>query len=79
MPTVLNISGYRFIIFLNDHLPKHIHVKKAEGGAKVNLEPIEVVEHYQLTRRQINEIRKITEENQEYLLAKWQELQGGDE
>lgn len=78
MPTVLRVKGYRFIIFTNDHPPAHIHVKQAGGGAKINLKPIEVVEQFHLNTRQLREILEIVDENQEFLLAKWQEFQGGD-
>ncbi|WP_317127821.1 DUF4160 domain-containing protein [Algoriphagus formosus] len=30
MPTIMNQKGYRFFFYSNDHLPKHIHVEKAE-------------------------------------------------
>ncbi|MCA0458699.1 MAG: DUF4160 domain-containing protein [Chloroflexi bacterium] len=76
MPTVLRVKGYRFIIFTNDHIPPHIHVQHAEGAAKVELDPIRIVEYYQLNRRQLNEIVLIIEENREFLLLKWQEFQG---
>ncbi len=78
MPTVLRVKGYRFVIFTNDHNPPHIHVQHAEGAAKVELEPVSIAEHYQLSRRQLNEIIEIVEENQEFLLGKWQEFQGDE-
>jgi hypothetical protein len=76
MPTVLRVKGYRFIIFTNDHPPPHIHVKHAEGGGKINLEPVEWVEHFELNQRQRREILEIVVENRDYLLEKWQEFQG---
>jgi Domain of unknown function (DUF4160) len=76
MPTVLRVKGYRFVIFVNDHEPPHIHVQQAEGAAKVELDPVVMTEHYHLNRRQMREIIAIVEENREYLLDKWQEFQG---
>ena len=52
MPTVLRVGGYRFIIFTNDHNPPHIHVQRAEGGAKISLQPIEIVDYHALNARQ---------------------------
>lgn len=78
MPSVLRVRDYRFIIFFNDHPPAHIHVKHAEGGAKIRLETVEVTEHHQLSQRQLREIRDIVEENRDYLLEKWHEIQGGE-
>ncbi|MGM0580627.1 MAG: DUF4160 domain-containing protein [Bacteroidota bacterium] len=40
MPTVLLINGYRFHFYATDkNEPCHIHVSKAEGYAKIWLEP----------------------------------------
>lgn len=79
MPTVLRVKGYRFIIFTNDHPPAHVHVKQAEGGAKLDLDPVQIVEYFELNQRQLREILEIVEENRELLLEKWQELQGNEE
>ena len=37
MPTVLTKNGFKVRIYLNDHLPAHVHVFKAGGEAKINL------------------------------------------
>lgn len=78
MPTVLRVGGYRFIIFTNDHNPPHIHVQRAEGGAKISLQPIEIVEYHALNARQLREIIAIVGEHHGYLLDKWREVQGDD-
>ncbi len=36
MVTVLRATGLRVIIYVNDHLPAHVHVTGA-GAAKINL------------------------------------------
>ena len=78
MPTVLRIGGYRFIIFTNDHNPPHIHVQRAEGGAKIGLQPIDIVEYHALNERQLREVLAIVSEHHDYLLDKWREVQGDD-
>jgi hypothetical protein len=40
MPTVLRKNGFEFFFWSNDHSPAHIHVFKAGGEAKFNLEPL---------------------------------------
>jgi uncharacterized membrane protein YcaP (DUF421 family) len=77
--TVLRVTGYRFIIFTNDHLPPHVHAKQAEGGAKINLNPIEITEHFKLNQRQLREIEEIVQEYQDYWVEQWREIQGGEE
>jgi hypothetical protein len=79
MPIVLNVEGFRFIIFSNDHLPPNVHVKQAEGGAKVTINPVEITEFWKLSPRQLRRIEEIIEEHQAFLLAKWQELHGEDD
>jgi len=37
MPTVLNVDGYRIMIFTDDHYPAHVHVFKAGCRAVVML------------------------------------------
>ena len=76
MPTILRVKGYRFIVFTNDHPPPHVHVKQAEGGAKVSLDPIKVEEYWQLNRRQLREIKEIVEEQRDFIVEKWKEIQG---
>lgn len=46
MPTILREQGFRFLLYLNDHLPMHVHVSKGGAEAKVLLEPaIEVTKN----------------------------------
>jgi hypothetical protein len=53
----MNQKGYRFFFYSNDHLPKHIHVEKAEKTAKFNLEPIELVASKKFSASELREIR----------------------
>jgi hypothetical protein len=43
MPTVLNIDGFRFFFYSNEHLLKHIHIEKAGKTAKYTIEFVEVI------------------------------------
>jgi hypothetical protein len=76
MPTILNTKGLKFIIFTDDHPPPHVHVKQAEGGAKIQLEPVEIIAYWSLTPRQLREIMEITRDNRDYFLSRWYELHG---
>ncbi len=46
MPTLLNQDGFKFFFYANEHEPKHIHVLKNEGFAKVELKNLTVVQNY---------------------------------
>lgn len=41
MPTTHNESGFRFVIYFNDHIPAHIHIFKS-GETVVNLGIIDI-------------------------------------
>lgn len=74
MPTVLIIDGFRFFFYSNEHLPKHIHIEKAEKTAKFNLENIELVKSSGFNSTQLKILRNLVEENQELLIQKWDEF-----
>ena len=73
MPTILNINGYRFFFYSNEHLPIHIHIEKDNSIAKFNLEPIELVFSRKFNAAEIKEIRIFVEANQSLFKTKWHE------
>jgi hypothetical protein len=73
MPTLLNLNGFLFFFYTNEHLPKPIHVEKAGSTAKFNLFPVELVKSKKFKAYEINDIRKIVAENRELFNTKWDE------
>lgn len=73
MPTLLNVDGFRFFFYSNEHLPIHIHVEKAQKTAKFNLEFVELIKSSGFNAVEIKQIRKLVELNQEFLIQKWDE------
>jgi len=39
MPKILEVNGYKFYLYTDDHLPIHVHVWKGGSEAKVVLVP----------------------------------------
>ena len=74
MPTVLVIDGFQFFFYSNEHLPKHIHIEKAEKTAKFNLENVELVKSSGFNSTQLKTMRNLVEVNQELLIQKWDEF-----
>ena len=74
MPTVISIDGFRFFFYSNEHLPKHIHIEKAEKAAKFNIDFIELVKSSWFNASELKQIRNLVEENQELLIQKWDEF-----
>ncbi len=46
MPTLLIRDGFKFFFYANEHEPKHIHVIKNDGFAKIELKSLKVVSNY---------------------------------
>ena len=73
MPTIIKINGYRFFFYTNEHLPIHVHFEREGKVAKFNLEPIELIKSSKFNASELQQIRKIIEENSEHFKTKWNE------
>jgi hypothetical protein len=80
MPTVLRISGLRFVIWPNDHAPPHVHVFSADAEAKIALGPPDgrprLIENRRMKPQDIAAALKGTSDNRVLLLQKWSEIHG---
>ncbi len=74
MPTVLRIRGYRFFFFsLEGSEPPHVHIDKAENYAKFWLAPVSLARSRGFLSRHLTALRRLVEENREFLQEKWDE------
>lgn len=78
MPTIIQENGFRVVIYLNDHPPPHVHVKKAGKQARVSLLPVELWDS-DLSPGDTRQALAIVEANRDTLLASWRETYGGDD
>ena len=74
MPSVFYIEGFRFFFYSNEHLPKHIHIEKAEKTAKFNIENVELIKSSGFNSSELKTIRNLVEDKQELLIQKWDEF-----
>ncbi len=79
MVTVLRAEGLRLVIFVNDHLPAHVHVF-GDGEAKINLlgadgTPV-LIWADDMSRGDIRRAMRLVVEQQTFLLARWEEIHG---
>ena len=75
MPTLLTVGPYRFFCYPGDHNePPHIHVERDREGAKFWLQPVRLQSNQGFSRTEINRIQKLIQENQEQLLAGWNDF-----
>jgi len=76
VPTVLRQEGYEIVIRSNDHWPAHVHAFEGDGEAKIDLNPVEVKQVWNMKRQVARNAKRIVSENQEYLLQRWEEIHG---
>lgn len=72
LPTLLDINGFKFFFYANEHEPKHIHVMKNEGFAEIELESLNVVQNY-LKPKDLKTALEIIKEHQQNFIRKWNE------
>lgn len=72
MPTLLNLNGFKFFFYANEHEPKHIHVMKNNGFAKIHLANLKVVQSF-LDPKELKAALKIVKEHQQEFERKWDE------
>ena len=72
MPTLLNQNGFKFFFYANEHEPKHIHIMKNEGFAKVELKNLTVVQNY-LKAKDLKLALEIIEKNKSEFERIWDE------
>ncbi|MFN5849424.1 MAG: DUF4160 domain-containing protein, partial [Chitinophagales bacterium] len=55
MPEIFRFFGIRFFFFSNEHSPIHVHLKNADGTAKIAIEPnIELIENKGMKSKDIH-------------------------
>lgn len=81
MPTVMRQGGWRFVIYVDDHVPPHVHVKKAGGQVKVSLpapgEYVQVLRVSGLATHEAMRAARLVEEHRERLLREWESIHDG--
>ncbi len=71
MPTI-EINGYKFRFYSSDlNEPPHMHVIRDGNEAKVWLQPIDVAYNRGYNKVKMNQILKLTKQNQQKLLEVW--------
>jgi len=80
MPTVLNVNGFRFIIWPADHEPPHVHVFRGNGEAKISIgndkQAPQLQTIYGLTKQEARQAWEIVAEHQKIMLNAWRSIHG---
>lgn len=73
MPTIMKIDGYRFFFFSDEHNPRHIHIEKADGYARIELDTFKVTDSYNLNSKEIKKLLSLVTQNEKLLKGAWDE------
>jgi hypothetical protein len=74
MPTVLREQGFQFYFYSHETTePPHVHVDKGGSSCKFWLTPISLAHNHGFSDIELNRIRDILIEKQDYLVFKWHE------
>ena len=76
MPIVLRYKGYSFFFYSNEGSPRepvHIHIRSAEGEAKIWLSPIGVAESDGFDARTLRELLTVVADNAILIERAWHE------
>ncbi|MGV0759680.1 DUF4160 domain-containing protein [Tistrella mobilis] len=79
MATVLRVTGFRVVIYVDDHAPAHVHVY-GDGHAKINLIGSEgrpaLIWAEDMKQSDVRRAMTIVTEYQAHLLAHWRAIHG---
>ena len=79
MVTVLRADGLRVVIYLNDHLPAHVHVF-GDGEVKINLigrgSAPDLVWVDGANRSEVRRAMHLVSEHRAILLQRWESIHG---
>ena len=74
VPEIFRHHGYRFFFFSREAKePVHVHVECAGKYAKFWMNPMLLAESHGFLSKELKEIRKLIEENEEQIRRKWDE------
>lgn len=79
MPTIHREQGMRFIVYIDDHEPAHVHVR-GDGEAKIvlgmNGRDPQLVWSYGMTLRDVRRALRIVVAENDKLLHEWMKIHG---
>ena len=76
MPTIFTEGGFRFMIYLDDHSPAHVHAIGADCMIKIGLEPLEVLSSIGAKANDVRRAMAIAQRRRDELIAAWRKYHG---
>lgn len=75
MITVFRAGGLRFVIYLNDHEPAHLHVY-GDGEARIDIRTLRVLSVRGMSRSEVARALAVIRERQDDFLKRWIDIHG---
>jgi Domain of unknown function (DUF4160) len=76
MPVIFRAGGLRYVIYLDDHHPAHIHLI-GDGEAKILLIPeVKLVWQKGFSKRDVQKALDVVKQNQTGFLTQWEVIHG---
>ncbi|ODT79730.1 MAG: hypothetical protein ABS76_19365 [Pelagibacterium sp. SCN 64-44] len=75
MVTVFRTGGLRFVIYLNDHEPAHLHVY-GDGEARIDIMTLRVLSVRGMSQRDVSRALGTIAEKRDYFLQCWTDIHG---
>jgi hypothetical protein len=80
MPTEHREDGFRFMIYVDDHEPAHVHVFREDDEAKIQLgdtpDEVDLVKVWGMSMRDVRRALAIAERRHKKLLTAWRKHHG---
>jgi Domain of unknown function (DUF4160) len=77
VPTISRFYGITIAMYFDDHGHPHFHARHADGGAKVRIDEVEVIDST-LGVRQLRLVLAWAELHREELLENWRRARAGE-
>ena len=76
MPTIFIEGGFRFMIYVDDHAPAHVHAIGADCMIRIGLDPLAVLSTVGAKANDVRRAVEIASRRRDELLAAWRTYHG---
>jgi len=68
MPVFLRTKNLRFVIYSNDHVPEHCHIKGPNAEMKIDLTSLKIISSKGFSKKDSNKILSFIKDKKDLLL-----------
>ena len=77
MPTIFSEAGFRFMIYVHDHAPAHLHILGHGGAVELLIKPLALrAVRGPLTNAEVRKVIQIAQDRHAELLQAWRKHHG---